>query len=304
MESFSLVLLEAWSEGTPTLCDAACGPMAEHTREAGGGLVYRDAGSFSAGLQTLAAPGARERFGDRGPRRTCSSGSAGTRSAQRFRSAVEELACAIVIDATPLALPPTGIGTYLRDTTRRLRPDAARARDRRAVDGRPHRDGRPRASTSTRRRASCAASARARLVRAAPPRQHRAGAAAGADCGPRRSASSARSGCYPRQRSGVRGAIVYDLVPLRVPAVDDARDGGAARPQAGRREALRRGGLHQRGDGRRRAQPPRHRRRARAVARPGVGDRFRDAAPRAAGRTRPGAPTSPASARTSRARTS
>ena len=40
-----------------------------------------------------------------------------------------------------------------------LRPDAARARDRRAVDGRPHRDGRPRASTSTRRRASCAATA-------------------------------------------------------------------------------------------------------------------------------------------------
>ena len=59
MESFSLVLLEAWSEGTPTLCDAACGPMAEHTREAGGGLVYRDAGSFSAGLQTLPGPGTR-----------------------------------------------------------------------------------------------------------------------------------------------------------------------------------------------------------------------------------------------------
>jgi glycosyltransferase involved in cell wall biosynthesis len=93
MESFSLVLLEAWSEGTPTLCDAACGPMAEHTRDGGGGLVYRDAGSFSAGLQALTAPGARERYGDAG-RRYVLERFSWDAVRERFRAAVEELACA------------------------------------------------------------------------------------------------------------------------------------------------------------------------------------------------------------------
>jgi glycosyltransferase involved in cell wall biosynthesis len=93
MESFSLVLLEAWSEGTPTLCDAACGPMAEHTRDGGGGLVYRDAGSFSAGLQTLAAPGARDRFGTAG-RDYVLERFSWDAVRERFRAAVEELACA------------------------------------------------------------------------------------------------------------------------------------------------------------------------------------------------------------------
>ncbi len=92
MESFSLVLLEAWSEGTPTLSDAACGPMAEHTRDGGGGLVYRDAGAFSAGLRTLAAPGAREQFGAAG--RSYVLDRFGWDAVRvRFRAAVEELAC-------------------------------------------------------------------------------------------------------------------------------------------------------------------------------------------------------------------
>lgn len=93
MESFSLVLLEAWSEGTPTLSDAACGPMAEHTREAGGGLVYRGAGSFAAGLQTLLEPGAHERFGEAGRSYVLERFSWDAVRA-RFRTAVEELACA------------------------------------------------------------------------------------------------------------------------------------------------------------------------------------------------------------------
>lgn len=93
LESFSLVLLEAWSEGTPTLSDAACGPMAEHTREAGGGLVYRDAASFSAGLQLLQAAGARERFGAAGRSYVLERFSWDVVRG-RFRAAVEELACA------------------------------------------------------------------------------------------------------------------------------------------------------------------------------------------------------------------
>jgi glycosyltransferase involved in cell wall biosynthesis len=93
MESFSLVLLEAWSEGTPTLSDAACGPMAEHTRDSGGGLVYHGAGSFTAGLQTLLQPGARERFGAAG-RAYVLDRYSWDAVRDRFRSAVEELACA------------------------------------------------------------------------------------------------------------------------------------------------------------------------------------------------------------------
>jgi glycosyltransferase involved in cell wall biosynthesis len=93
MESFSLVLLEAWSEGTPTLSDAACGPMAEHTRDSGGGLVYHGAGSFTAGLQTLLQRGARERFGAAG-RAYVLDRYSWDAVRDRFRSAVEELACA------------------------------------------------------------------------------------------------------------------------------------------------------------------------------------------------------------------
>jgi glycosyltransferase involved in cell wall biosynthesis len=93
MESFSLVLLEAWSEGTPTLSDAACGPMAEHTRASGGGLSYHGAGSFAAGLQTLLQPGARDRFGAAGRAYVLDTYSWDA-VRDRFRSAVEELACA------------------------------------------------------------------------------------------------------------------------------------------------------------------------------------------------------------------
>ena len=92
IESFSLVLLEAWSEQTPTLCDAACGPMAEHTPDGGGGLIYRDAGSFSAGLQALQHPGARDRFGAAG-RTYVEERFSWDAVRGRFRAAVEELAC-------------------------------------------------------------------------------------------------------------------------------------------------------------------------------------------------------------------
>ena len=93
LESFSLVLLEAWSEQTPTLCDAACGPMAEHTADGGGGLTYRGARSFSAGLEALQQPGARDRFGAAG-RTYVEERFSWDAVRGRFRAAVEELACA------------------------------------------------------------------------------------------------------------------------------------------------------------------------------------------------------------------
>lgn len=93
LESFSLVLLEAWAEGTPTLCDAACPPMAEHTRDGGGGLLYRGPSSFSTALAELSAPGARERFGASG-RAYVAERFGWDAVRTRFRAAVEELACA------------------------------------------------------------------------------------------------------------------------------------------------------------------------------------------------------------------
>ncbi len=93
LESFSLVLLEAWREGTPTLSDAACGPMAEHTADGGGGLTYGGARSFAAGLDALRQPEARERYGAAG-RAYVAERFSWEAVRERFRAAVEELACA------------------------------------------------------------------------------------------------------------------------------------------------------------------------------------------------------------------
>ena len=122
----------------------------------------------------------------------------------------------VVIDATPLALPPTGIGTYLRETL------AACGRTPRgheivalSMGGRTETAGlaehldSPPGVVRLHRRVRGSFVLR-RLVNAAPvpllePIAGRAGAFVGSEW------------LYPRQRSGVRGAIVYDLVPLRFP---------------------------------------------------------------------------------------
>jgi glycosyltransferase involved in cell wall biosynthesis len=153
----------------------------------------------------------------------------------------------IVIDATPLALPPTGIGTYLRETI------AACGRTPRgheivalSMGGRSetaglaeHLDSPP--GVVRRHRCVRGSFVLRRLVNAAPvpllePIAGRADAFVGSEW------------LHPRQRSGVRGAIVYDLVPLRFPEWTTPETAA----------------LHGR---------------KLAVARPGVGDRFRDAVP-------------------------
>ena len=53
LESFSLVVLEAWLTGTPVLVNGACPPLVEHCRAGGGGLWYRDEAEFQAGLRKL-----------------------------------------------------------------------------------------------------------------------------------------------------------------------------------------------------------------------------------------------------------
>jgi glycosyltransferase involved in cell wall biosynthesis len=53
LESFSLVLLEAWSAGTPSMVNGRCEPTREHSRRSGGGLWFDGYGSFEAALDRL-----------------------------------------------------------------------------------------------------------------------------------------------------------------------------------------------------------------------------------------------------------
>lgn len=52
-ESFSIVLMEAWLQGTPALVNAACAVTSDHCRRSGGGLLFHDFGSFTAALDLL-----------------------------------------------------------------------------------------------------------------------------------------------------------------------------------------------------------------------------------------------------------
>ncbi|AWM36073.1 D-inositol-3-phosphate glycosyltransferase [Gemmata obscuriglobus] len=66
-ESFSLATLEALAQRTPVLVNEACAVLADHARVSGGGLAYRGAEPFVAGLeQILAEPDPRRRWGDPG----------------------------------------------------------------------------------------------------------------------------------------------------------------------------------------------------------------------------------------------
>ncbi len=66
-ESFSLVLLEAWTLGVPVLVNAACAATMEHCRRSGGGLWFDSYRSFEVAVDRLADdPELRSRLGDNG----------------------------------------------------------------------------------------------------------------------------------------------------------------------------------------------------------------------------------------------
>ncbi len=70
-ESFSLVLLEAWTLGVPVLVNASCAATMEHCRHSGGGLWFDSYRSFEVGLERLTdEPGLRARLGGAGARYT------------------------------------------------------------------------------------------------------------------------------------------------------------------------------------------------------------------------------------------
>jgi glycosyltransferase involved in cell wall biosynthesis len=53
LESFSLVLVEAWSVGTPALVNARCQPTVELSQRAGGGLAFRGYAELASALDRL-----------------------------------------------------------------------------------------------------------------------------------------------------------------------------------------------------------------------------------------------------------
>ncbi|NTV64350.1 MAG: glycosyltransferase family 4 protein [Oscillochloris sp.] len=66
-ESFSIVLMEAWLQGTPALVHADCAVTADHARRSGGGLVFGSFGEFAAALDILLSrPDLRRTLGARG----------------------------------------------------------------------------------------------------------------------------------------------------------------------------------------------------------------------------------------------
>jgi glycosyltransferase involved in cell wall biosynthesis len=66
-ESFSIVLMEAWLQGTAALVHADCAVTADHCRRSGGGLAFKNFGTFAAALDLLLPqPQLRDTLGVRG----------------------------------------------------------------------------------------------------------------------------------------------------------------------------------------------------------------------------------------------
>lgn len=67
MESMSIVQLEAWAEGVPTVVSAGSAVMADHASRSGGGLVFADGAGFAEAVSALRADRAEAaRMGARG----------------------------------------------------------------------------------------------------------------------------------------------------------------------------------------------------------------------------------------------
>jgi glycosyltransferase involved in cell wall biosynthesis len=67
LESFSLVVLEAWVERVPVVVNAMCDPTREHCERSGGGLWFGGYRQFEAVIDRLLAdPALRRRLGERG----------------------------------------------------------------------------------------------------------------------------------------------------------------------------------------------------------------------------------------------
>ena len=67
MESFSIVIMEAWLAGTPVMVHSACPVTRDHAEKSGGGLHFADYPHFAEGLDLiLGEPGLKESMGRAG----------------------------------------------------------------------------------------------------------------------------------------------------------------------------------------------------------------------------------------------
>jgi glycosyltransferase involved in cell wall biosynthesis len=67
LESFSLVVVEAWVDRVPVLVNGACGPTREHCEQSGGGLWFSSYPEFEAALRRLVSDAElRATLGQRG----------------------------------------------------------------------------------------------------------------------------------------------------------------------------------------------------------------------------------------------
>ena len=67
LESFSLVIMEAWERSVPVVVNATCEPTREHCRQSGGGLWFGSYPEFEVVLERLCADaGLRRLLGARG----------------------------------------------------------------------------------------------------------------------------------------------------------------------------------------------------------------------------------------------
>jgi glycosyltransferase involved in cell wall biosynthesis len=91
MESLSIVLMEAWLEGTPALVAAGSEVLREHAERSRGGLVFGSYEQFRAGVDELLSDRSRRReLGEAGRAYVLDEyGWATVR--QRFRETVEQL---------------------------------------------------------------------------------------------------------------------------------------------------------------------------------------------------------------------
>jgi glycosyltransferase involved in cell wall biosynthesis len=82
LESFSLVVLEAWEQSVPVMVNATCDPTREHCERSGGGLWFGSFRQFEVVLDRLCADAgaARRLLGRPGATPTSSGTTSGRRS--------------------------------------------------------------------------------------------------------------------------------------------------------------------------------------------------------------------------------
>jgi glycosyltransferase involved in cell wall biosynthesis len=89
-ESFSIVLLESFAEGTPALVNGASGVLAEHCAQSGAGESYRSADEFCTALHRLLSDSALRRdMGERG-RNYVAANFSKSRIAEQLQEVIED----------------------------------------------------------------------------------------------------------------------------------------------------------------------------------------------------------------------